>query len=827
MEKSRKADSQITMKKISIFKTNKAAKPMGATTALRFVEDVRDGEWKEIVEDYRMGHDKKLKDRLPGVTLSAYITLREKGTDISKRMSHHSGFIGLDVDGKDNPDMRVDDLVDREAFAQYITCGGGGVRIVYRCVETKSAAEHRRIYDALVERLAKKGIKLKVDPIVKSIGSLSYVSYDPQAYINAKTKFVAKPLPPIKVHKKPKSDDVEADVEQLNDYIKALGKKDVTTNYEDWLNIMFGLSYSLGEAGRKSMHLLSKNYKGYSKAECDEKYDGCLEASGSHPNPVTIATVFSIIRSNLAKGKLKELEKKYKRNHAIGVGEDEEQADLVGMVRYKLFLFAKKYDKHNILHDLIPAKINLNAFEKLLRDKGFYRHGKEFVQVVENIVTLVDAGDILRIVTNHVEGEGNYTFTYQKMEFEFSWEELAHLWRESRAKTNITNQIHAALTRWEPNLLKDTATDSFIPYRNGVVRVNAKEVKLIPYKSIDQQIWKERILSRDFKKNTSQVGMFEKFFINVNGGDKKSLRYKKALWYYGYILQGTKRLSTARAWLLYDSRTGKNGRTGKTIIGSAVGKIRSVVMLDGKSIDFRNRFQFQTIKPWTNVVFIDDPYRHMSLDPIFNMITGTMYADRKNTDPIVKDDIKVMIASNWILENEGESEKGRQFVTQLTDFYVDYGKKNGNTITPIVDFHGKEFFTDWDDKDWREFDNFSMEAIQFHLKTPAPESIVIRHAPVMRFIQMHDDDLFIGLKIAVQQSAVQQNGHVLIPRSILIGAVKDMDGDTSENKAGKIARSFLYAISGMMPEVTSITRGSIVTMMYKLKCKIDELELKN
>src|SRR5690606_450682 len=136
------------------------------------------------------------------------------------------------------------------------------------------------------------------------------------------------------------------------------------------------------------------------------------------------------------------------------------------------------------------------------------------------------------------------------------------------------------------------------------------------------------------------------------------------------------------------------------------GHIRSVAVIDGKRVDLNDRFAFQNVQPWNDIIFIDDPDRKTSLVPLFNMISGTTLADRKTIAPIVKD-LKIMIASNWILESSGTSESGRQFVSQLDDYYVRYAKDHGNTIQPIVDCHGKEFFTDWDALDWNQFDTFS------------------------------------------------------------------------------------------------------------------------
>lgn len=820
---------------LSIFKNSFSDVPTDKITFEQFIEHVKTGHWKKIVTNLRAKNDeasfKRLKKTLPAVTISGEFKTRDKDIPIEQRLIKHSGLICLDIDRKDNVNMRTQDLIDRECYAQFVSCSGQGIKVVYKCKPTKDPGEHRRIYDAAVQRLQKKGIKLKVDPIVKNIASLQYVTYDPSAYYFPKTKLIITPLAAIKLKKVEPTEDTQKALEELDSYIESLGEKDITKNYEDWLTIAFGLSYSLDELGREPFQRLSMNYDKYNKAEVDEMYDACLErkAMNGIERPVTLASVFQIINDHLPKVTLKQLAKKYSKSHAVGIGEDVEQGDLAGMVRYKLFLFKKIFDKDtNTLVELLPTTLNLNAFEKLLKEKGFYRYGKIYVHVVNNIVEQVDQDDILRIITKHIESDGDYRFTYKKLEFHFSWEELAHLWRTIRGYSTTYNQVSSGLEHWEPDLLKDTATDSYIPYRNGVLHVSAKKIELIPYEKIGRQIWKERILPRDFVY-TDKRGMFEEFFANVcgRGKDYKSRvgteHYKRALWYYGYMLQGAKRQSTARAWLLYDIRTGNNGRSGKTIIGQAIGKIRSMVIIDGKQVDFKNRFAFQTVLPWTDVVFIDDPDKRMSLVPLFNMITGELNADKKGVAPLVKS-VKFMIASNWILEQEGQSEIGRQFVTQLDDFYIRYSKEHNNTITPIVDLHGKEFFTDWEPHDWSQFDSFSARALQFHLKAEAPSNTIIGNSEQVRFIQLHERELFFELCNAfVNNVKKSKDGALLVPQGLLVNAIKEHNANVGSGTAGKIARDFLRAIGAKDPSITSMLVASMNRMAYKIAEPFDSL----
>lgn len=822
------------MHKVSLFKNSGAQTPLGHYEMKDIVNKIKTGFWRKAVENVRAKRSspnyKLLKEGLPAVSVSGEFKTRNKNQTLSERLTKHSGLICLDVDKKDNPKMRTKDLIDRECLYQYASCSGEGIKIVYRCKQVTTAEEHKRIYDAAVKRLEHLGVVLKVDPIVKSIASLQYVSYDPELFANEKTKLVIQPLPQIKVKKKEPSKDISSDLEQLNSYVEALGNTDITTTYEDWLLVVFGLSYSFGEHGREMMHKICANYKGYSKIECDEKYDACLLESHSNiEKPVTVATVFKMINDKLPKVTLRALTKKYNNGHATGVGEDtNEQGDLAGMVRYKLFLFKKVIDKEtNSLVDLIPSKLNLNAFENLLRQKQFYRYDGFFVQLKDNIAETVDIADIFRVITEHVESEGDYKFTYNKTEFNFSWEEIAHLWREIRALNTTFNQVASSLDHWQPNLLKDNSTTSYIPYQNGVLKITKDKIELVEYAKLEYQIWRERILPRDFKY-TDKKGMFEDFFANVCGRGKdykqrvKSEHYKRAQWYFGYMLQGSKRQSTARAWLLYDIRAGNNGRSGKTIIGQAAGKIRSMVIIDGKQIDFKNRFAFQTVMPWTDIVFIDDPSKYMSLNPLFNMITGDLSAEKKNMSPIVKP-VKFMIASNWVLEAEGSSESGRQFVTQLDDFYARYSKEHGDTLTPIVDLHGKEFFTDWDAKDWSEFDSFCARCLQYHLSGEAPKNTIMGNSNLVRFIQVNEEELFFELATVFVGNVKAVEGNCLaIPQQLLISVVKD-HGVTA-NKAGKIAREFLKAIGAPSVTMTTVKVANMVRMAYKLHTEYSKLD---
>ncbi len=260
-----------------------------------------------------------------------------------------------------------------------------------------------------------------------------------------------------------------------------------------------------------------------------------------------------------------------------------------------------------------------------------------------------------------------------------------------------------------------------------------------------------------------------------------------------------------------------------------MGHIRSIIVIDGKRLDLTDKFAFQTVQPWTDVVFIDDPHQRMSIVPLFNMISGDMSAEGKGTKPIIKP-IKLMIASNWVLETGGTSETGRQFVTQLDDFYIRYAKEHKDTIQPIVDLHGKEFFTDWNEKDWAEFDSFSVRALIHHLSSEAPANTIVSNAKVLRFIQVHEEELFFDLANSLIQNLspiTQGRGHSegwMVSRQALTSIIQEHN-EGNKVKPGKIAREFLSAVGAEKIEVTSAKAGGQIRMMYKIDKGPEALDL--
>lgn len=99
----------------------------------------------------------------------------------------------------------------------------------------------------------------------------------------------AKPAPvPTSSSSAPVAGDLADDIELVTQRIEA-AHTDITTGYDNWLELGFALSDALGESGRDYFHRISRFNEGYDQAECDRQYDKCMR---SHGTGVTAKTFF-------------------------------------------------------------------------------------------------------------------------------------------------------------------------------------------------------------------------------------------------------------------------------------------------------------------------------------------------------------------------------------------------------------------------------------------------------------------------------------------------------------------------------------------------------
>ena len=89
---------------------------------------------------------------------------------------------------------------------------------------------------------------------------------------------------------------------------------------------------------------------------------------------------------------------------------------------------------------------------------------------------------------------------------------------------------------------------------------------------------------------------YEQFLWNVvRKNEDRFLSMCSAI---GYLMHGYKDKSTAKAIILVDEKisTEPNGRSGKSLFGDAISRMKSSIRIDGKNFEFKPSFTFQEIE---------------------------------------------------------------------------------------------------------------------------------------------------------------------------------------------------------------------------------------
>ena len=87
------------MSEISKYKNRFATTPIGTTSVDLYLDNIKDGTWQDFVLAVRNG--KGNKDDAEGVTVSALFDANRRNDSVRT----HSGFLAIDLDEGDNPDL--------------------------------------------------------------------------------------------------------------------------------------------------------------------------------------------------------------------------------------------------------------------------------------------------------------------------------------------------------------------------------------------------------------------------------------------------------------------------------------------------------------------------------------------------------------------------------------------------------------------------------------------------------------------------------------------------------------------------------------------------
>lgn len=354
------------------------------------------------------------------------------------------------------------------------------------------------------------------------------------------------------------------------------------------------------------------------------------------------------------------------------------------------------------------------GFYRIAQDKSYIvvKHESGIVEEVPIHQVKNELQDILKLLEDEVcEFEGK--------EFHINRQDILDKFHNVQTSYFSPASIDILKALKKP-FLRDEAEHSYFFFRNGLVKVSASGMVLISYEQIhDKLIWKSWIKDHDIVLESDEKrSMFEDFITNVAGDESSKRGFVSAI---GYMLSNFNLPSKTQAVILYDEKitdlSNPSGGTGKGILAKGLSQLRKQVVIDGKKFNTQSSFAFQNVSSDAQIIFIDDVKAGLDFKFFYSILSEGLTVEQKGrlswkfeskTSP------KIIISSNAVFSNKGNSNKRRMFILEFSDFYS--SKILTGTEEPVKDHHGCMFFDDWDEAEWNRFYRFMMEAAQEYLK---------------------------------------------------------------------------------------------------------------
>ena len=346
---------------------------------------------------------------------------------------------------------------------------------------------------------------------------------------------------------------------------------------------------------------------------------------------------------------------------------------------------------------------NLNnfKFKTFLDNNDFFKHSPEkngTFQMIKkegiflNEVFEKDIKDfVLDYITDNDKPEGVYNLMSGNLKF-------------------FKREFLGILTSKNVSLLKDDKDSAYLFYTNCIVKVTKDKKEILSYADMDLSIWRDQVINRDFKKIDHHKSEFRTFIWNIAGKDKN--KYKAFQTVIGYLLHSYKDRSNNKAIIFNDEAISDvpNGRSGKGLFWNAMGHLKKVQSLDGKTFDFQNKFPYQNVSTDCQILVFDDVKKKFNFENLFSVITEGITIEYKGKDSIkldVTSSPKIIITTNYTISGNSASFNARKYEVEMANTFND-------KFTP-VDLFGHELFNDWDEDQWASFDNYCQECIQIYL----------------------------------------------------------------------------------------------------------------
>lgn len=174
--------------RVSVFNGVNAI-PIGQTNWQSVLRDIQSDKYRKEIERIRACTDTKkrseLKKKLPAVTLGGVFSPRRG----NENLKSPTGILVVDLDHLPEVESTFQLLSrDEKIFAAFRSPSGDGIKCLVRARGIGTDSDHKRFYDA-IKKYFQKTYGLKIDSACKDIARLTFVSWDPNLFINGSPSY--------------------------------------------------------------------------------------------------------------------------------------------------------------------------------------------------------------------------------------------------------------------------------------------------------------------------------------------------------------------------------------------------------------------------------------------------------------------------------------------------------------------------------------------------------------------------------------------------------------------------------------------------------------
>src|SRR5690606_29075126 len=519
-----------------------------------------------------------------------------------------------------------------------ISPSGNGVKAIVKI--PASIKDHKKYYEALCETF-----DTKLDTKTKDVSRVCYESFDPELFINHNSKIweLKKEYTEVTIKNNyPKHFQIQDTSKKVDVIMKWFNKK-FTLNVGERNNNLFKLACGLNRAGLQKQECLNTFKSFYSNGLTELEIENIINSAYKNTHEFDTLTLIDDNKVYEAERILKKGISKAKREFKKDGLNDDDIDEIID------FDFEDDYLIFWDVSDKGTISLNDYKFKLFLENRGYYKvqlNEKEFtfVKVFNNIINEVNETNIKDFVLNYVVEIDMKVYNFF-----------------AKSTTKFTENYLNQLATKELSMVRDTPDESYLFFRNKVVKVTKENIDFIDYINIGGFVWQRNIIPYDFDL-IDKKSDYETFVNNITNNETKRKEVRESA--IGYLLTTYKKQDEGIAVILYDETLNDNpsGRTGITLIADAISQLRKLQTLNGKEFDNKGNFPYDTVSLDDNVICFDDMERTFKYESMFSITTGNLTLKKKFQQPIVipfERSPKLLFTSNYILSGVGDSHDDR------------------------------------------------------------------------------------------------------------------------------------------------------------------------